>query len=180
MTTSPMTRMTRRILMAATIGGIAACVGPGLTEPTTRDVRALRELSSLVNLVECPTTEFTSSTATVTPLGGVVSAGGTSVSIPPGALLLPTTITVTVPTSNYMEIDVSVEGLEHFTFQQPVTLTLSYERCNRSNIDKAPLSVWYIDSDTKAPLELMTGVDDKIARAYIFSTDHLSGYALAN
>jgi hypothetical protein len=170
----------RKLVIAVTLGAVAACVAPGITDPSTRGASALRDALDLANLVECPTSEVTSSTAVVTALGGVVSAGGTSVSIPAGALLAPTTVTVTIPASNLMEIDVSVEGVEHFTFELPVTVTLSYARCTRSDIDHAPLTVWYIDAVTKAPLEPMGGVDDKLTRTVTFTTGHLSGYALAD
>lgn len=176
MTTSS---VSRKVLFAVALGALAACVASGITDPATRGASALRD-QGLANLVECPTSEASSSTAVVTPLGGLVSVGGTSVSIPAGALLAPTTVTVTVPASQLMEIDVSVEGLEHFTFELPVTVTLSYARCTRSDIDNAPLTVWYIDAATHTPLELMGGVDDKITRTVTFTTGHLSGYALAD
>jgi hypothetical protein len=40
--------------------------------------------------------------------------------------------------------------------------------------------VWYIDSDTKAMLEPMGGVDNKLLKTITFTTGHLSGYAVAN
>jgi hypothetical protein len=39
--------------------------------------------------------------------------------------------------------------------------------------------VWHIDPLTKTFLEDMGGVDDKVARTVTFSTDHFSGYAIA-
>ena len=175
------TRFITAIVAAAAVGTFVACGVPGITDVSARAGAHPRAFDqSVANLVECPTTEATSTTTTVTALGGVVSVGGTSVSIPAGALLVPTTITVSVPASQYMEIDVSAEGVDHFLFELPVTVTLSYARCTRSNIDKEVLSVWYIDSATKELLELMGGVDDKLARTVTFTTGHLSGYALAD
>ena len=154
-----------------------ACSAPAVTDVTSREASA-RELLGSVNLVECPANTSTSSTSIVGPLGGVVSAGGTSISIPAGALLSPVSVTVTVPESNLMEIDVSVSGSEHFVFEQPVVITLSYARCNR-NLSFTPLSVWHIDSETDEPLEFMGGVDNKLLRTITFVTPHLSGYAIA-
>jgi hypothetical protein len=88
-------------------------------------------------------------------------------------------VTLTVPPSKYVEIEVRVNGLPHFQFAQPVTVVLDYSRCTRSDIDRAPLSVWNIDPLTKALLEDMGGVDDKSARTVTFTTDHFSGYAIA-
>lgn len=174
--------MSRQLIRWTILG--AALVGAACSVSEITDVRQstmVRAASATaVNFIECPTSATTSATALITPLGGVVSTGGTTVSIPAGAVLAPTTITVTVPASNLMEIDVSAAGVDHFVFQQPITVTLSYARCTRNDIDKSPLSVWYIDSVTKAAISAMGGVDDKIARTVTFITGHLSGYAIAN
>ena len=134
----------------------------------------------LANLVECPTAESATATGLVTPLGGTVSVGGMSILIPAGALLNDAVVTVTIPASRYLEVDISVEGSEHFVFQQPVTVTMSYARCSRANLGWTPLSAWYIDSATKAPLEQMPSVDNKLTQSVTFTTGHLSGYAIAN
>jgi hypothetical protein len=169
-------------LLAALAG--AGCYADHITEPASRTTAA-----SLIggiggtssgSLIECPNAIPTSTTALVTPLGGIVALGGTSISVPAGAVLVPTLIQVTTPASRYMEVDISVPGLEHFLFELPVTVTIDYARCTRSDLDKTPLSAWYIDSETKELLEAMGGVDDKAARTVTFTTPHLSGYALAN
>jgi hypothetical protein len=170
-----------KIVLALTLGAFAACMAPGITDTASRtgtDAQAVHGLGN--NLVECPAQETSSSTEIVTPLGGLVSVGGTSVSIPAGALLSPATVTVTLPASQFMEVDISVEGVEHFIFELPITVTVSYARCARSNIDKFPLTAWYIDSQTKALLEPMGGVDNKLTETVTFTTPHLSGYALAD
>jgi hypothetical protein len=156
------------------------CSAPSITDATPGELTLRQPNLGAPNLIECPTNGASSSTATVGPLGGIVSVGGTSVSVPVGALLSPVSITVTVPESNLMEIDVSVSGTEHFVFEQPIVVTLSYARCNRGDIDATPLSVWFIDSETKAPIESMGGVDNKLLRTVTFVTPHLSGYAIAN
>ena len=132
------------------------------------------------NILECPTNQTTTASAVVGSLGGIVQVGATSISIPAGAISLPTLIQVTVPASNYMEIDVSAVGFDSFVFQQPVSITIDYSRCNRSNIDQTTLHVWHIDPATHDLLEDMGGVDDKVAQHISFSTGHLSGYAVAN
>jgi hypothetical protein len=175
------TRATTLVLVAMTLGTFAACEGPGITEPTGQDLADERDILGVgTKLVECPATDSETATALVSPLGGVVSVAGASISIPAGALLLPSIVTVTVPASKFVEVDVSVAGVPHFTFELPVTVTISYARCTRSDIDRAPLSAWYIESATKALLENMGGVDDKVARTVTFRTGHLSGYAVAN
>lgn len=166
------------ITAAAIIAVAAACTAADITGIERNATPASRLAGA--SLVQCPTNATTSSTAVVGPLGGLVNVGSTSIQIPAGALLSPATVTVTVPASNYMEVDISVEGVEHFIFELPVVVTLDYGRCNRANIDTRPLSVWYIDSETKDLLEPMGGVDNKLLRTITFTTGHLSGYAVAN
>ena len=131
------------------------------------------------SLVECPSNNTVSTQALVGLLGGTVTLGGTKISIPAGALTLPTLITVTVPASQYMEIDVRANDLTSFLFQKEVTVTIDYSRCSRSDMDKAQLSVWHIDPQDHSLLENMGGTDDKNARSITFTTGHLSGYAVA-
>jgi len=165
---------------ALTLAGFVACAGSDITAPQ-RVSPSTQHLGGLTpSLVECPSNETLTASGLVTPLGGSVSVGGTTIAIPAGALLSSANVTVTVPASNYLEVDVSIDGVPPFLFELPVAITVSYERCSRSNIDKAPLSVWYIDSDTHALLEAMGGIDDKLARTVTFTTGHLSGYAVAN
>lgn len=92
----------------------------------------------------------------------------------------PTLLQVTIPASRYMEIDVSAVGFASFVFQQPVSITIDYSRCNRSDLDQQTLNVWHIDPITKQLLENMGGSDDKTSRRITFTTGHLSGYAVAN
>ena len=130
-------------------------------------------------LLQCPATQTQTTSALLTTLGGVVSLGGTSVKIPAGALLAATTIALTVPSSQYMEIAVQANDLTSFLFQQPVSITIDYSRCPAAEANKSPLSVWHIDSQTKQTLENMGGVDDKTTHTITFTTGHLSGYAVA-
>ncbi|HYC80889.1 MAG TPA: hypothetical protein VEB65_03825 [Solirubrobacterales bacterium] len=152
-----------------------ACSDMSPTEPQAPSFSS----SSGPTLVECPTDATRSKTGTIGLLGGTISLDGHSISLPFGAVLLPVSITLTVPASQYMEVDITANGLEHFEFLKPVDVTISYGRCTRTDIDHAPLSVWYIDSSTKALLEDMGGVDDKTARTVTFGTGHLSGYSIA-
>ena len=169
------------ILAALAVTVFVACAGPDVAAPKPPTVTAQPMLAGPgASLIECPSNDAVSATSLVTPLGGSVSVGGTTVLIPAGALLSTANVTVTIPASRFLEIDVSVDGLPHFVFESPIVVTMSYARCNRSNLDQTPLSVWYIDSDTKALLELMGGADDKLARTVTFTTGHLSGYAVAN
>ena len=130
-------------------------------------------------LASCPTTETHSAQRTVGILGGSVSAGGTTIDIPAGAVAWPTTFEVTVPASTHMEVAISAQGHEHFQFLLPVTIVIDYSRCN-STVADSLLAVFHIDEVLKTLLELMPGIDDKTHHRFTFITDHLSGYAIAN
>lgn len=131
-------------------------------------------------LVECPVGETRAVSGTIGLLGGTLELDGHSITLPYGAVLMPTPITMTVPAGNYVEVDIHAAGEESFQFQEPVTIAISYERCTRSNIDKESLTVWHIDEETKELLEHMGGEDDKVARRVTFTSGHLSGFVIAN
>ena len=156
--------------------GLAAC---DVARPTDALRAPVLTANSGPALIRCPLNTPSSASATLGPLGGTLTLGGHRVVVPAGALLGPTHIQVTEPASQYVELSVQANGLPHFEFELPVVVTLSYERCTRSDLDKVPLGAWYIDELTKALLEDMGGVDDKAARTVTFSTLHFSGYAIA-
>jgi len=132
------------------------------------------------DLLECPTNTTQSTTGIIGPLGGVLSLGGFAVNIPAEAVSSLTTFTLTVPAGRYMKVDVTALGIEHFVFQQPVTVTVDYSRCPAGVTDGKALSVWYVAPVTDTPLENMGGVNDPAARTITFSTPHLSGYIIAD
>lgn len=160
----------------------AACGDPSASpvEPLGPTERAAEVTSALADPVECPTNQTRSTSDLIGTLGGTVSLDGHSVVIPAGALTMPTLITLTVPASNLMEIEIHANDFESFLFEMPVQITLSYERCTRSNLDHATLTAWYIDTETGELLENMGGVDDKAARTVTFESGHLSGWVIAN
>ena len=151
-------------------------------EPTAPDGTDAADelLLSGPKLVVCPTSESRTVTGLIDPLlGGTLSLGATSIEIGAGAVTTPTLLTVTIPASKYVEVEITALGVEHFLFEREVAITIDYARCTRSDIDAAPLSAWYIEGLTDTPLENMGGVDDKQRRTVRFTTDHLSSYALA-
>jgi hypothetical protein len=173
-------RSFKAVLATVVAATLAACAASEIAGVKAADSSQQSLFGFGTSLVECPTNTASTATGLITSLGGVVSAGGTSIIVPAGAVLDPTTVTVTVPASNYMEVDISVAGVDHYLFQLPVTVTVSYARCSRANIDRSFLSAWYIDTDTHALLEQMPSSDNKLTRTVTFTTGHLSGYALAN
>jgi hypothetical protein len=176
-----------RILVIAAACALGACGDSQPTAPPTpaaqpapTDPNSLLGLPwSSPKLVECPTSVTKSTSGTFDALGGTLSLDGSKVVLPLGALLEPTTIALTIPASPYMEIDVKANDAEHFLFQKAILITIDYSRCNRWELLFRPLTVWQIDPQTKALIERMGGVDNKLLRRITFSTTHLSGYAIA-
>lgn len=137
-------------------------------------------ISSGPTLVECPTNAEESVTGTIKANGGTLSLRKHELALPPLAVSSPRSFRVATPVSNYMELEVKAGGLDSFSFTRAGTITIDYSRCTRSNVDKAPLSVWQIDPETKELVEYMGGVDDKEARTVTFQTDHLSTFSIAH
>jgi hypothetical protein len=149
--------------------------GPGTTPtPDTTGIAQRR-------LIECPTNQTSANSGLIGVTGGTVASAGSSITLPPGSLpgLLSLLIQLTVPASTYMEIDITADGLPTFLFLKTVTVTIDYSRCPTSVTQGKALSVWHINTQTKALLVNMNGVNDPVARRITFTTDHLSGYAIA-
>jgi hypothetical protein len=163
--------LTRCLAAAALVVAAGSCLGWPPSEPPPPPT---------TTLAVCPTPpDYQTQTAsgTIGILGGTVSLGGTSVVLPLGALLSPTSIELTIPASQYMEIGVTANG-GSFNFLKAISITIDYSRCS-SDIQQKQLSVWHIDPSTHELLENMGGVDNKLTHQITFTTLHLSGYALA-
>ena len=131
-------------------------------------------------LVACPSASTQSGAALILPLGGTVSVAGSSVILPTGAVTVPTIISLRLPASAYMEMELRAAGLDVFVFELPLTVVMDYSRCASAALDAKPLRVWQIDPATKEKIADMGGVDSKQSHTVTFTTGHLSGYAIAN
>ena len=166
-----LTALRRRFAALLALGalGLASCDTTPTPPPDPGTAR----------LVVCPNPTTVSKQALIGPLGGLLNIGNTVVAIPAGALSLPTLITVTIPASQYMEVDVTANDLLSFVFNKDIGIRIDYSRCTDPALATSKLSVWHIDSQTKELLEFMGGVDNKSQRYIEFSTGHLSAYAVA-
>lgn len=176
-TIAPLRISVLALLVAALAGCMDSATAPA-AQPPSEPLRTTTAYGA--TLLQCPVDVTRSTSLTIGFLGGTLELDGHRVLIPLGAVLAPTEFTLSVPASNYVEIDVRAKGQEHFEFLEPVALTISYNRCTRSNIDKESLHVYYVDSESKTIIEDLGGADDKILRTVTTSTDHLSDYALGS
>jgi hypothetical protein len=178
--------------LALAVLALAACSGDVMspTPPAARAPAAAGSLlpwsgspdaeASATTLINCPTPTTQSVTSHIGPLGGLLALGNTRVIIPLGAVLFPQDFTLTIPASPYAEIRVRAGDAEHYLFRYPVSMTIDYSRCATPELDTHALSVWNIDEDSRALLEPMLGVDEKLTHTIVFTTTHLSGYAVAD
>jgi hypothetical protein len=168
------TRVFAALLFLATATGCADPDTAPLEPPPTNF--AAFEQSFLV----CPNTEPRAARGTIGSMGGTLSLGGHSITLPPGAVVEPTRFTIVEPESPNVEIQIHAAGRESFQFLLPATVTISYDRCGQQGIDSSELVVWHVDEVTGALLELMGGVADPAEREITFQTGHLSGFVIAN
>lgn len=163
---------------AASLLLLTACAETG--DPSSLQPVEASAAASGPTLVVCPANAEESVTGTLKAIGGTISLRNHALRLPALAVSVPTDFRVATPVSNYMELEVKAVGLDSFIFNRTGTITIDYSRCTRSNVDKAPLSVWQIDPETKELIEYMGGVDDKEARTVTFQTDHLSTFSIAH
>jgi hypothetical protein len=166
----------RAALSAAAILVVAACDA----DRTTPTILEPQYSSSGPVLVECPSSESASAEGTLGATGGSITLKNHRLSLPLQAVTSPTKFRLSENPSKYMELDLRAGDQASFGFNKPVSITIDYSRCTRSNIDKGPLSVWKIDPATKALLKQMNAVDDKTGRTITFASDSLSTYSIAN
>lgn len=162
---------------ASTAPRVAA---PSIAESQAKAVSlSVSGSGSASSYLACPSTRSYSVSKVVGPRGGVLAIDGSAMVIPRGAVPVPTRFTFIVPASDIMQIEAHADGVEHYFFQRPVFMTIDYSRC-ASSVDQMPsFSAWYIDTSTRAALSWMGGVDDRQSHRLLFSTGHLSGYAVS-
>lgn len=168
--------------------GLAACGEPTAfeVEETTpsfsmTEAEALRGGGSGGNgLLVCPTGVTRVASRVIGPQGGTVSVAGHSVTLSPGAVRRPTLITLIVPASRFLEVDLRAAGQEHYSFAAPVEVTVSYERCARRDVERKLLSAWFIDPVSKEPIAPMPSHHSREKRTVTFTTTHFSNFAIAN
>jgi hypothetical protein len=177
-----MTKLLRPLSLAAAalvVTDFVACDGRRTSGPQEQIVTsASTAADSSTSLLVCPSDRAQEVSGLIGPAGGSLSVGGTTISLPVGALSVATPLKLTIPASNYMQVDVVAGDAEHLIFDRLVSITLDYSRCGDDAA--GPHSVWYIDQESKALLEPMGGADDQTAHRITFNTGHLSSYAVAH
>jgi hypothetical protein len=146
-------------------------------EPVQADL-AVSPQALLARRLACPSGEERSVRAEIGPNGGTVALGGHAVFFPPGAVREPVQVTLSVPASPHVELDVRVNGREHYRLARPVLVTMSYDRCGVLFPAGGRKTVWYYDRSTERLLEEMPTLDNPATRSVSFVTNHFSGWVI--
>jgi len=126
-------------------------------------------------LLKCSNLPYASSTKTIGAPGGTISAGPHTLVIPPGALLNPTTITMTAPTGlGVNAVKFQPEGLR---FTVPAALTMSYANC--SLLGKLlPKRIAYTDDNLNI-ISYLLSLDNLLSKYVTGKVNHFSDYVIA-
>lgn len=166
------------IFAAALLFGCGESAPP--TAPLAPELEARQPQPSLLSdpeLLVCPTPETHSTSATIGLFGGSLTVDGHRLTIPFGAVLLPTTFTMTVPAGDEVKVRIRAGSADHYLFLLPVKLRLSYARCDPAAVPSTPLQVVYV-SESNLVLELLGGVQNLVTQSVTTTTTHLSDYAI--
>jgi hypothetical protein len=161
---------------------LAVAVACSDRTPTAVPVAAPAPEASLIGallgptgLLKCSNLPYASSTQTIGPLGGTISAGPHTLVVPPGALLSATTITMTAPTGlGVNAVKFKPEGLRFVT---PAALTMSYANC--SLLGKVlPKRIAYTDDNLNI-LYYLLSLDILLGKQVTGKVNHFSDYVIA-
>jgi hypothetical protein len=168
----------RRLIAPVLLLAVAlACSDRTPTAPVAPAPEAslIGDLLGATGLLKCSDLPYASDAETIGPLGGVLRAGPHTLVIPPGALLSPTTITMTAPTGlGVNAVKFQPEGLR---FATPAALTMSYSNC--SLLGKVlPKRIAYTDDNLNI-ISYLLSLDNLLSKNVTGKVSHFSDYVIA-
>jgi len=151
-----------------------SCSAPP-TAPATPEASLIGSLLGPTGLLKCSNLPYDSSTVTIGPLGGTISAGPHWLTIPPGAVLSPTAITMTAPTGQGVNaVKFKPAGLRFVT---PAVLSMSYSNCSLLG-NLLPKRIAYTDDNLNI-ISYLLSLDNLLSRRVTGKVSHFSEYAVA-
>ena len=184
---------TSRFLLPVVLGAAAAVVlscreplplgtgssdlvgGATVTDSTASPPTApIDSLVHLVGLLRCTPQPADSATQVIGPLGGTITAGANSFTVPAGALLTPVSITMVAASDTVNRVHFEPEGLQ---FLQPASLTMSYANCDTFGAMIPKNIAW--TTDLLAILDYLKSWDDHSEQTVTGQVNHFSEYAVA-
>ena len=171
----------RRLIASVLLLAVAlACTDRTPTAPVAPvapapEASLIGGLLGATGLLKCSDLPYASDVETLGPLGGVLRAGPHTLVIPPGALLSPTTITMTAPTGlGVNAVKFQPEGLRFVT---PAALTMSYSNC--SLLGKLlPKRIAYTDDNLNI-ISYLLSLDNLLSKNVTGKVSHFSDYVIA-
>ena len=153
----------------------SAPVTPAAPTIPAPDASLLGALLGPTGLLKCSDLPYASSTQTIGLAGGTISAGPHTLTIPPGALLRPTTITMTAPTGlGVNAVKFEPEGLQ---FTTPAVLSMSYSNCNLLG-KLLPKRIAYTDDNLNI-ISYLLSLDNLLGKRVTGKVNHFSDYVVA-
>lgn len=166
-----------RALAVFGVLSIAVACSDRTPAPTAPPPQAdlIGSLLSGTGLLKCSNLPYASSTETIGPAGGSISAGPHTLRIPAGALDQPTVITMTAPTGTGVNaVHFEPEGLQ---FERSAALSMSYANC--SLLGKLlPKRIAYTNENHSSILYWLLSLDNIFARRVTGKLDHFSDYVV--
>ena len=151
-----------------------SCSAPP-TAPATPEASLIGSLLGPTGLLKCSNLPYDSSTVTIGPLGGTISAGPHWLTVPPGAVLSPTAITMTAPTGQGVNaVKFKPVGLRFVT---PAVLSMSYSNCSLLGI-LLPKRIAYTDDNLNI-ISYLLSLDNLLSKRVTGKVNHFSEYAVA-
>jgi hypothetical protein len=165
------------VLVACGLALAAACSDrtPTAPPPPAPSASLLGWLLQPTGLLQCSNLPYDSTTDTIGIEGGTLSVGPHTLIIPPGAVLEPTTITMTLPTGlGVNAVKFKPAGLQFLT---PAALTMSYANC--SLLGKLlPKRIAYT-TDNLQILYYLLSLDNLLGKEVTGKVNHFSDYVIA-
>ena len=152
-----------------------SCSDPTQPQAPTPSTSLIGSLLGPTGLLKCSNLPYDSSTVTIGPTGGTISAGPHWLTVPPGALLRPTAITMTAPTGQGVNaVKFKPVGLQ---FLAPAALNMSYANCSLLGI-LLPKRIAYTDDNLNI-ISYLLSLDNLLSKRVTGKVNHFSEYAVA-
>jgi hypothetical protein len=162
-------RLRRAAVLGAAVLGMLSC-----SRPAPLDPHPAGSLLGPSGLLTCSPLPADSVTQAIGPDGGTLQVGGYRLTVPPGALATPVSITAIAPTGDVNQVRFYPEGL---VFQTPASLTMGYANCDLLG-SLLPKQIAYT-SDALAILDYLPSIDDMLGQQVTARLQHFSTYAIA-
>jgi len=132
-------------------------------------------LLGATGLLRCSDLPYASATQTIGSGGGTIRVGPHTLTVPPGALAAPVTITGQIVTGRGVnDVRFAPDGLR---FARSASLTMSYANCNLLG-QLLPKRIAYVSGGLDI-LYYLLSIDNVLAKKVTGRVDHFSDYAVA-